>query len=534
MKHFTLGRTARRCLAAAAIATLGLAGPMADASAEAPQGEIRIVFPSLWNEALDPILSSSSGSVGLAAMYDGLIGTKADGSGFSKENGLATDWVMSEDGKTWTITLRQGVQFHRGFGELTAEDVKFSLERIGSERSVAQRKSYFKSKVGEIAVVDPYTIRITAKDEPIADLLTNLSALQGSVERFIVSKKAAEELGPDGFASNPVGTGRYQFAEHVGGQFIRLAAFDDYWGTKPRFAEVRFLAVPEEETSIAMLQRGEADVAPISRSNIARLQDSEGTDVVLQKGSVALNVYMDDQFVESVPVHQAKVREALNLAVDREAIAATIYEGFGQPVGTYYTQTRVLDAMGYDWKKDLYAYDPERAKQLLAEAGYPDGFEMDVYIYPWIGVPEAPQMMQALAGMWDGIGIRTNITSTEYGVVRGRLIKGEIPGAIGYFVAPARPWQAMIGIYRVFMHSGGAFGHVNSETLDGHLDTASNAVAPAESKESLEKAIHFVREHHLAIPVVEVDQAYGVTDKAVAWDPGFLPQNLNYDSLLAQ
>ncbi|WP_374449028.1 ABC transporter substrate-binding protein [Stella sp.] len=503
--------------------------------AQAPSaGELRIVFPSLWNEGLDPILTSSSGSIGIAAIYDDLIGTKADGSDFSKETGLAGDWSMAPDGKSWTIRIRSGVQFHNGYGEVTAEDVKFSIDRLTSERSVAQRKGHFRERVGPVEIVDRYTVRVPAKAAPIPDLLSDLSALQGSTERFIVSRKAAEEMGPDKFAINPVGSGPYRFIERVGGQYIRLASAGKHWRIQPRFEGVRFMAVPEEETSIAMLGRGEADVAPIGRNNIERVKKQRGGDVVLQKSSASLVVYFDDQFVERVPVNKAKVREALNLAIDRKTIAETLFEGYARPFGTYYTQSVIAESVGHDWKGDLYPFDPVKARQLLAEAGYPNGFDIDVWIYPWIGVPEGPDMMHAIAGMWEKIGVRPQVQQTEYGVVRAKLLKGEMPGAVGYFVAPARPWQGIPGIYRVFMHSKGSFSHVQQPELDTLLDTAATALDASAAKTSIAEAMRRIRAGHLAAPIVELDQAYGVTAKAKHWDPGFRPQNLNFDSLLAR
>lgn len=373
-------------------------------AADAPKGELDIVFPGLWNEGLDPILTSSSGSIGLAAMYDSLVGAKPDGSGLSKKTGIADNWKMSPDGKVWTIHIRHGVQFQRGFGEVTAQDVKFSIDRITSAHSVAQRKGWFKKNIGKVVVVNRYTVKVYAAKNPIPDFLVQVSPLSGSVGRFVVSKKAVEKLGEQGFAVDPVGSGPYGFVKHVGGQYILLQAVKHHWRLKhPRFEYVRFMAVPEQETSIAMLSEGQADVVPISRDNIKRVK-AKGLHVVLVKGAYALNVFLDDQFVPTVPVHNQKVREALNLAVDRQTIADTIYEGHGRPIGDYYTQTKVLDTLGYNWKKDLYPYDPAKAKELLKEAGYPNGFDIDVYIYPWIGVPEGPQTVQAVAGMWNAIG----------------------------------------------------------------------------------------------------------------------------------
>jgi peptide/nickel transport system substrate-binding protein len=492
--------------------------------------ELRIVFPSMWNEAVDPMLSSSSGCIGLAAMYDDLIGVTPDGTELSKETGIANDWSMSADGKEWTIKIRKGVMFHRGFGELTAEDVKFSLDRLSSERSVAQEKAYFRNQIQKVEVIDPYTVKVTGK-RPIPDLLVVLSAMRGSTERFMVSQKAVQKLGEDGFAKTPVGTGPYEFVSRVGGQNMQFKAVENHWRIgKPRFDTLKFLAVPEEESSIAMVQRGDADLVPISRANIKRLEAAK-VRVMVQEGLNSVSVFMDDQFVDTVPVHNEKVREALNLAIDRNAIAQSIFDGHARPMGTYYTQIAVLKTLGYDWKADLYSYDPAKAKQLLKEAGYPNGFDIDVYIYPWTGLPEGPDTMQAIAGMWNQIGVRTKIIPTEYGVVRAKLLKGEIPGATGYFQAPARPWQGEVGVYRIFMHSKGAFNHVKIPELDAFLDAAAEALDPNVIKHKLAEAMHYIRNHHLAVPVLEFDQAFAVTNKLDKWKPVFLPQDLNFDTM---
>jgi peptide/nickel transport system substrate-binding protein len=283
------------------LAAVGLASlQVSIAAAQAPREEFRIVFPSLWNDTLDPILTSGAGTLGLAAIYDDLVGAKPDGSDFSKTTGVAEDWMMSPDGKTWTLKIRHGIQFHRGFGELTGEDVKYSLERVAAERSTVQMKAYFKTKVGKIEVPDPYTVVVHAASDPIPDFLTTVSPLQASPERFVVSKKAIDALGEEGFSRNPVGSGPYEFIRHIGGQSIELKAVPNHWrlGT-PRFAKVMFVAVPEEETSIAMLQRGDVDMAPITLGNIKRLQKT-GVNVMLQKSAYSIMIYMDDQFVETV------------------------------------------------------------------------------------------------------------------------------------------------------------------------------------------------------------------------------------------
>lgn len=499
-----------------------------------PMGEVRIILTNLWNEALDPMLSQSAGRRGLMAIYDSLVGAKPDGSAYSKETGVAKNWELSPDGKTWTFHLRKGIQFHRGFGELTADDVKFSLDRIKSERSMAARRGYFKKNIGKIEVVDKYTVKVHSTGVPIPDFLAIMSVLYDSIEQLIVSKRAVEELGNNGFASNPVGSGPYQFAEHVGGQYIKLKAVENHWriGT-PRFKYLYFLAVPEEETAIGMLARGDADLVPISRSNVRRVK-KKGFDVIIQKNSGGVWLWLDDQWVEGPPAHNEKVREALNLAIDRQIIVDTVFEGMGKPFGSFYGTSIAFDNMGYNWREDLYPYDPKKARKLLAEAGYPDGFDMDVYMYPYVEIPESHEVMQIVAGMWSKIGVRPRLISTEYGVVRAKLFKGEFPGAAGFFPLRSRPWPAMLGFYRQFLHSTGVVTFIKSDEMDRMLDKASQSFDPEVSKANLRAAAKYVRKHHIAFPICEFDVPYAVSKKVAHWDPGSLPAFLNLDNLFGR
>jgi len=496
-----------------------------------PAGELKIILPNLWNEALDPMLSMAGGRAALEAVYDCLIGAKPDGSGYSKETGVATDWQLSPDGKVWTIYLRKGIQFHRGFGELTAEDVQFSLERLRSERSVATQKGYLKRTIDRIEVVDRYTIKVFSTGMAIPDFIPIMSPHYNSTEQLIVSKKAFEKLGEKGFATNPVGSGPYQFVEHIGGQYVKLEAVDKHWrvGT-PRFKNVFFIAVPEEETSIAMIARGDADIAAISQFNVKRVKE-KGIDVIMQKSMGGVTVWIDDQFVKGIPGNNEKVREALNLAIDRQALVDTIFEGKGRPMATFFVTSVALENMGYNWREDLYPYDPNRARKLLEEAGYPNGFDIDIYVYPYTGVREGPEVMQAIAGMWSTIGVRPKLISVDYGVVRAKLSKGEIPGAVGYFPSRAFPWQGMLGIYKQFWESSGVFTYIKSEEMDKILDRASRAIDPEITKTALKEAAKYIRKHHHAIPLLEFDVAYAVSKKVKRWDPGSLPGNLNLDSL---
>jgi len=268
----------------------------------------------------------------------------------------------------------------------------------------------------------------------------------------------------------------------------------------------------------------------ISRANVKRVKD-KGINVIIQKSMAGVQILLNAQYVEGIPAHNEKVREALNLAIDRKAIVDTIFQGMGQPLGTFFTTSVALESMGYNWREDLYPYDPQRARKLLAEAGYPNGFEMEVYVYPYFDITEGPDVMQAVAAMWNAIGVRTRLIQTEYGVVRAKLLKKDFPGAATYNPPRPRAWQGLLGYYQAHLHSSGAMAFIKDSEMDKKLDEASQTLESKIAKDNIMWAAKYVRKHHHLVPVLEYDVVYGVSKKAAHWKPGPLPGYYYLDSL---
>src|SRR5436190_1429381 len=261
-------------------------------------------------------------------MFDYLVGTTPDGQP-SQAGGLASKWENSTDHRRWTFHLRKGVKFHDG-SEMTSDDVKFSLQRAMSKRSTTGYAGPLRTLIADIETPAPDRVVIVTR-EPTLIIPTYLSRSL-STEGIVLPKKYIEANGDDVFARKPVGTGPYKFVEQVVGSHIKMTAVDSHWRIGvPKYKNVTFKLVPEETTRIALLRRGEVDVADVSRERVKELE-KEGFPVHFRRDEAILHMWWilgADGL--PAPVKDKRVREALNLAVDRAEIAQSIFAGKADP-----------------------------------------------------------------------------------------------------------------------------------------------------------------------------------------------------------
>src|SRR5438876_6114680 len=252
-----------------------------------PKSELTVALSSFSAETLDPVLQGHNVKYYLSLMFDYLVGTTPEGQP-SQAGGLATRWENSADHKRWTFHLRKGVKFHTG-EEMTSEDVKFSLQRAMGKRSTTGYAGPLRTLIQDIETPAPDRVVIVTKD-PTLIIPTYLSRSL-STEGIVLPKKYIEANGDDVFARKPVGSGPYKFVEQVTGSHIKLAAVDNHWRIGvPRFKTMLFRLVPEETTRIALLRRGEVDVADVSRERVAELE-KEGFPVHFRKEEAILSMY---------------------------------------------------------------------------------------------------------------------------------------------------------------------------------------------------------------------------------------------------
>ena len=398
----------------AAIVTIG--GTDTTKAQPTPQGDLRVVVESLGNETLDPTRGPATVTkLYLPLMYDSLVSANKDNTGISKETGIAKDWKISADGKIYTFYLRQGVKFKNG-DDLTAEDVKFSLERAIGPNAISSLAGVFKKTIDHITVDDPYTVSIYLK-RPDFSFLLDISSLVCS-ESMIVPKNYIEKVGEEKFAAEPIGSGPYRFKNHTSGYSIEFEAMPHHWSIGvPKFANVQIMAVPEQNTRLTMLRSNQADVISIGRRYVAEFE-KDGYIVATKPAANQMHLLINNQWETGSPLHDKRVREAIAHAIDSKTILNSLLLGAGE-----LTRCWVADIAYAARTKavcDPDTYDPKLAKQLLADAGYPKGIDITFRSYPTPGVPEKLEVDQAIAGYLWAVGIRAKIEVGEYGAYRAQ------------------------------------------------------------------------------------------------------------------
>ena len=308
---------------------------------------------------------------------------------------LAESWTVSEDQRVYTFKLRQGLTFHNG-DAFTAEDVKFSFQR-------AKGSQILHDKVREVEIVDPYRVRFHLT-EPWPDFMAFYGTL-ASGAGWIVPKKYVEQVGDDGFKKHPIGLGPYKFVSHTPGVDLTMEAYEGYWRKMPHVKRLVFKSVPEATTRLAMLKKGEVDVAYLLDAPLAEEVKRDPTLKLAFSGGIGI-FFLDffDQWEAQSPWHDQRVRQAARLAIDRQALNESETLGASKPTGNITPST-------FEFALPIEAdpYDPAKAQQLLAAAGYPNGFEAgELY-----QIPPYFSMGEAIAGYLGAIGIKLKMRPME-------------------------------------------------------------------------------------------------------------------------
>ena len=362
---------------------------------------------------------------------------------------LAESWDISADGTTWTYHIRKGVQFHKGFGEMTVADVVFSFEQIRDSEKHARasnaRKIFFADD-GNQTTPDDYTWVVNSgvafSDIPILELLSTPRATMA----WIVSKKQFEQDGEDEANRNTAATGPWEITEWRTGEFWRMAAVEDHWRQTPTFAELVEWEIPEESARVAGFKTGNLDTFVMALDSITEIEKVEGAMLlqVPNAGQAGLNIYgqtylpardgggkswpnyntdlpwvSPNSDVNSAEWETArKVREALSISIDRQTIVDELLLGFGHPLA-------LRDWGGPDEARlparMVWDFDPEKAKRLLADAGYPNGFKLT--LSPALrGAPSEVEACEAIAQYWDDIGLDVTFQNIPYGTLRPTFV----------------------------------------------------------------------------------------------------------------
>lgn len=411
---------ARIGLASAAALALVLSActsaPAPDAEQELVAGSQMAAFPSLDTGAITLAGYEGQRLIG-NLIYEGL--TKRDVSDPDAPAGvapaLAESWEVTEDGLEYTFFLREGVAFHDGT-PWNADAAIFNFNRYMDENDpnyVESIVTYYAllAFIDSVEKVDEMTIAIHL-NQPFAYLLSDLYNV------YFASPASLEESGPEGQASNPVGTGPFVFDSLTGTDTLSMVRNEDWWGDGPQLDRFTVRLLPDPAARVAALRAGEVNwIEAVPPDDIASLE-SAGFQVASKKFDW---IWPWRLLVDREPFDDVRVRQAMNYAIDREAIADELLHGTAYPA----YQVLAEASPWYDPADSIYSYDPERAVELLTEAGYPDGFEITVgYISSGSGSMQPRVMNEALQAQLAEIGITVNLEPVEFSVMLGKYGDG--------------------------------------------------------------------------------------------------------------
>jgi ABC-type transport system substrate-binding protein len=409
---------------------------------------------------------------------------------------LAESW--GGKGKKLTFNLRKGVKFTDG-SPLTSRDVIHSYNRIKKDKGSHQASNL--KHVKEMEAPDDHTVILTLK-KPNANFLGRLYT------RSILSEAAAKKYG-DQVDKHPIGTGPFKFVDWQRANYFRMRRNDDYWGPKPKIKELVFKAIPEDASRVSALEAGEADIiSAIPPHDIDRLRGNPRFRVEQVRGLRIIFLVMAPAYK---PFDNLKVRQALCHAIDRDSLIKFVLEGNGHPL-TGYLGPQVF---GYDPNAKWYPHDPDKAKRLLAEAGYPNGFETE-FVSPSGRYLKDREAAQAIVDQLAKVGVKANLKTPEYGIFSAGYKKGKYPF---YLIGRGSVIDADTYFYQYFRtgRTKRIKGYSNPK-LDKVLDEQQQTFDVAKREKLLWEAQRMIMEDAPAIPLWNVSNIYGVRSDLV-WTP---------------
>jgi peptide/nickel transport system substrate-binding protein len=457
----------------------------------------------------DPIDNTDTTShLVLSEMFDALLQMGPTGKFVGS---LATGWDIIND-TTVRFHLRPGVKFHNG-DPLTSEDIKFSLDHINDPAVKSPSKPIFEPL--DVIVPDgPLTVLVKTK-EPYAALFSLLYQL------WIMPAKYYQKVGQAGFVNAPIGTGAYRFKEWKKDVHVAMEAFPGYWRGRPSIQAFEYRPIPEDAARIAALQNNEVDlIRPLPVDQVAAIKANPDLWVANRPGQ---QIYCGLDTLRFKPFTDRRVRQAINYGVNVDSIVKNLFLGYATRLnGPFFTVTP-----GYDRSLAPYAYDPAKAKQLLTEAGYGNGFDVTLTVPVGSqGAQKLPEVGQAIAGDLGRVGVRVKIVQVE-------AAEGFSLYRAGKFQMYMFPWQSSpesgLHVETLFASYTRGYYYKNPEA-DKLIRPFMQTLDPAKRAALGRTLLRFLRDEAPWLFLYEEPDLYGVR-KSVAWKPNTYDYIIHVDEL---
>src|SRR6059036_2658417 len=511
-------RTMRRCgtvsslsasrlvsVLAVALLALGMAQDVTGQprpGAEAVMAWPITIAPTWFDPATAPPQITPFGM--LYALHDALVRPLP---GQKMGNSLAESWMESPDGLTYAFKLRRDLKFHNG-DPVTAEDVKFSFERY---KGAGARE--LTARVRQVEIVDALTVRFHLK-EPWPDFMT-FYGTTATAAGIVVPKKYLIQVGDDGFRKQTIGAGPYRFVSHTPGVEVVLEANPGYWRRVPTVKRLVMKSVPEGTTRVAMLKKGEADMAFLLDGPDAEAVTRDGRlTLTATRHASAMWIEFADQWDPKSPWHNRRVRLAVNHALDRKAISETACLGHCPPAGII-----VPPIMDYALQVEPPLYDPQKAKQLLAEAGYPKGFDAGDFT----PLPGFWTTGEAAVNYLNAVGIRTKLRPMERAAFYAAWQENNLRGL--FLTAAGNSGNAATRL-EAFVYSKGSYAYGGYPDIDELFQQQARERDPAKREAVLHRIQQLTVERVMFAPIWNTRVLIGVGPKVIDHTINLVPMSI--------
>ena len=438
--------------------------------------------------------------------------------------GVLTDWTVSEDGLSWDLTLRDGISFHNG-DPLTIDDAMFTMEfTFGPEAVTESISPSIQAEAAETASIEatgPNTIRVT-HTTPKAFFPFFISDLSFGIAGVLLPKTYFEGLGQSGYNDAPIGAGPFRLEKHVISEQILLERYEDYFlpDRSPSFQTLDMRLVPEVATRVAALRAGDVDVIEANLSVKDQVEDGGGRFIWAQESSY-MWILLPGCWEVQFPCNKKEVRQALDYAIDKDLIINSLYGP--EAAASRGWNWATPNALGYSEDLDPFPYDPDLAKQLMADAGYPDGEgfgTLEVHTWKAGDVPFLPEQAQLIADMWEkNLGIDVEVIVGEAATVRERWFDRQLDGKVIIRANETR-WDGGSITNAIYTDPEGG-GHLGGrrDDLIAVAKEALSVVDPALRQEAFNKAYKILREEHYEFGTGYVNLPWGVGPRITSWEP---------------